>query len=169
MAKYRQIYTEFWSDSFVFELTPEEKYFYLYIISNTKTTQSGIYEISKKFIATETGYNQDTVDKLIKKFCEYNKILYCDNTKEIMVLNWMKYNVPNNINAIKCVHHELSKVENKEFLEILFKKCEIAQLDVEKIFENLIITEPFDIDPASDNTSVDCYLEKVDNPPVTLL
>ena len=141
MAKYRQIYTEFWSDSFVFELTPEEKYFYLYLISNAKTTQSGIYEISKKFIATETGYNRDTVDKLIKRFCEYNKILYCDNTKEIMVLNWMKYNVPNNINAIKCVHHELSKIKNKEFLEILFEKCKTAQLDVEKIFENLIIEE----------------------------
>ena len=58
-----------------------------------------------------------------------------------MVLNWMKYNVPNNINAIKCVHHELSRVKNKEFLEILFKKCKIAQLDVEKIFEDLIFED----------------------------
>ena len=32
MAKYRQLYTEFWSDSFVLELTPEEKYFYLYLM-----------------------------------------------------------------------------------------------------------------------------------------
>jgi hypothetical protein len=39
MAKYRQLYTEFWSDSFVLELTPEEKHFYLYLISNSKTTQ----------------------------------------------------------------------------------------------------------------------------------
>ncbi|MBW9145277.1 DnaD domain protein [Clostridium sp. CM027] len=168
MAKYRQIYTEFWSDSFVFELTPEEKYFYLYLISNTKTTQCGIYEISKKFIATETGYNRDTVDKLIKRFCEYNKILYCDDTKEIMLLNWMKYNVPNNINAIKCVHHELSRVKNKEFLKILFKRCDVAQLDVAKIFENLIIEESFDINFTDDRTSVNCYLEKVDNHPINL-
>ncbi len=58
MAKYRQLYTEFWSDSFVLELTPEEKYFYLYLISNCKTTQCGIYEISKRIIETETGYNR---------------------------------------------------------------------------------------------------------------
>ena len=75
MAKYRQLYTEFWSDSFVLELTPEEKYFYLYLISNCKTIQCGIYKISKRIIETETGYNRDTVEKLIKRFCDYEKIL----------------------------------------------------------------------------------------------
>jgi hypothetical protein len=55
MAKYRQLYTEFWSDSFVLELTPEEKYFYLYLISNSKSTQCGIYEISKRTIGIDTG------------------------------------------------------------------------------------------------------------------
>ena len=141
MAKYRQLYTEFWSDSFVLELTPEEKYFYLYLISNSKTTQCGIYEISKRIIETETGYNRETVEKLIKRFCDYKKILYCEETKELMVINWIKYNVPNNINAIKCVHRELNKVKHKEFLKILFKKCQVAQLDIEKLFEDLIVGE----------------------------
>jgi len=58
MAKYRQLYTEFWSDSFVLELSSEEKFFYLYLLTNTKTTQSGIYEISRRFIETETGLKQ---------------------------------------------------------------------------------------------------------------
>ena len=146
MAKYRQIYTQFWSDSFILELTTEEKLFYLYLISNSKTTQSGIFELSNKIIAIETGIDVETVEKLINKFCEYNKILYCKDTKEIMVLNWMKYNVPNNINAIKCVHNELIKVKHKEFLEILFKKCQAAQLDVEKIFEDITINKSFDND-----------------------
>ena len=141
MAKYRQLYTEFWSDSFVLELTPEEKYFYLYLISNSKTTQCGIYEISKRIIETETGYNRDTVEKLIKRFCDYNKILYCDDTKELMIINWIKYNTPNNVNAIKCVHKELSKVKHKEFLKILFKKCQAAGLDIERIFQNLMTEE----------------------------
>ena len=156
MAKYRQLYTEFWSDSFVLELTPEEKYFYLYLISNSKTAQCGIYEISKRIIETETGYNRDTVEKLIKRFCDYNKILYCEETKEIMIINWIKYNAPNNINAIKCVNKELSKVKHKDFLKVLFNKCQEAGLEVEKIFENLI--------PKKANTEayVDCSLEKVD-------
>ncbi|MBZ9607302.1 DnaD domain protein [Clostridium estertheticum] len=144
MAKYRQLYTEFWSDSFVLELTSEEKFFYLYLLTNTKTTQSGIYELSKRFIEIETGINKETVDKLIKKFCEHNKILYCEETKEIMVLNWIKYNVPNSPNSIKCVNKEVIKVKNKKFVKILFEKCVGAKLDVEKIFESLIINESFD-------------------------
>ncbi|MBX4258447.1 hypothetical protein [Clostridium estertheticum] len=46
MAKYRQIYTEFWSDTFVLELDSQEKLFYLYLLTNTKSTQCGIYELS---------------------------------------------------------------------------------------------------------------------------
>ena len=86
MAKYRQLYTEFWSDSFVLELTSEEKLFYLYLLTNNKTSQCGIYELSKKFIEMETSLTREAVEKLINRFCDYNKILYCDNTKEIMVL-----------------------------------------------------------------------------------
>ena len=137
MAKYRQLYTEFWSDSFVLELTPEEKYFYLYLISNSKTAQCGIYEISKRIIETETGYNRETVEKLIKRFCDYNKILYCEATKELMIINWIKYNAPNNTNAIKCVHKELTKVKHQEFIKILYDICNKADLMVERIFENL--------------------------------
>jgi len=156
MAKYRQLYTEFWSDSFVLELSSEEKFFYLYLLTNTKTTQSGIYEISRRFIETETGLNRETVEKLINKFCEYNKILYCENTKEIMVLNWMRYNFPNNCNSLKCIQNELQKIKNREFLKILYKKYQAAQLDVENIFKNLLTEESFN------NTSADCCIEKVD-------
>ena len=162
MAKYRQLYTEFWSDSFVLELTPEEKYFYLYLLTNTKTKQCGIYEISKKYVELETSLSNEAIEKLLNKFCDYNKILYCEDTKEIMVLNWIKYNVPNNVNAIKCVNRELSRVKHKEFLEILYDKCLTSKLDVDKIFEDIIIEEN------DKNASVD-YSKKVDELPVEVM
>ncbi|MCB2306027.1 hypothetical protein LGL08_05430 [Clostridium estertheticum] len=56
MAKYRQIYTKFWSDTFVLELDSQEKLFYLYLLMNTKSTQCGIYELSPRLISLETGY-----------------------------------------------------------------------------------------------------------------
>ncbi|MGH4120851.1 DnaD domain-containing protein [Clostridium sp.] len=137
MAKYRQLYTEFWSDGFVMDLTPEEKFFYLYLMTNSKTSQCGIYELPKQIIVTETGYNRETIDKLLNRFCEYNKIIYCDETKEIMILNWIKYNPPNNTNSIKCVNKELCKVKNFKFIEIFYQRCEVEELEVEKIFEGL--------------------------------
>jgi len=166
MAKYRQLHTEFWSDSFVLELTPEEKYFYLYLMTNTKTTQCGIYEISKKTIETDSGYNRETVEKLIKRFCDYKKILYCEDTRELMVINWIKYNVPNNLNTIKCVQREIDKIKHSEFVKILFNKCQSAGMDVDKIFEKYIIEETFDSAPANDTPSVACSLKKVNKSPL---
>ncbi|TKI91171.1 replication protein, partial [Bacillus wiedmannii] len=38
MAVYRPVHVSFWQDSFVLDLTPEEKYFYLYLMTNSKTS-----------------------------------------------------------------------------------------------------------------------------------
>ncbi|MBD5586246.1 DnaD domain protein [Clostridium botulinum] len=134
MAKYRQLYTEFWKDGFVVELEPEEKYFYLYLLTNANTSQCGIYELPKKIIENETGYNRETVDNLIKKFEEYKKIIYSEETKEIIMLNWFKYNEPNNINAIKCVNKELKKIKNRNFVKELYFQYSKNGLEVDKLF-----------------------------------
>lgn len=137
LAKYRQLHTDFWNDGFVLDLTPEEKYFYLYLMTNPNTAQCGIYELPKRIMETHTGYNRETVDKLLMRFIEYGKIDYCDETKEIMILNWIKYNQPNNINAIKCVNKELKNVKSGKFVSIFCKQCTHKQLDVKCIFEGL--------------------------------
>lgn len=137
MAKYRQLYTEFWMDGFVVDLTPEEKYFYLYLMTNTKTSQCGIYELPVRIIVNDTGYNHETVKKLLKRFEEYNKILYCDETKEIMIINWGKYNPPNNINSIKCINKELNNIKNENFLQMFYVQCRKNNFDCEKIFKGL--------------------------------
>ncbi|HCL4548120.1 DnaD domain protein [Clostridium botulinum] len=134
MAKYRQLYTEFWKDGFVVELEPDEKYFYLYLLTNANTSQCGIYELPKKIIENETGYNRETVNNLIKKFEKYKKIIYSEETKEIIILNWFKYNEPNNINAIKCVNKELKKIKNRNFVKELYFQYSKSGLEVDKLF-----------------------------------
>lgn len=143
MAKYRQLYTEFWNDGFILDLTPEEKYFYIYLMTNINTTQCGVYELPKRIIETQTGYNRETVDKLLKRFADYNKIKYCEETKEIIMLNWLKYNQPNNLNAVKCVNKELKNVKNTEFTSIIYNQCINQQLDTDLIFNGVdLIMEP---------------------------
>jgi len=82
-----------------------------------------------------------------------------------MILNWIKYNVPNNKNVILCVQREISRVKHIEFVKILFNKYQAAGLDVEKIFENYNIKEIFDSSSAADKASLDCTFEKVDKHP----
>lgn len=142
MAKYRQLHTDFWNDGFVMDLTPEEKYFYLYLMTNPHAAQCGIYELPKRIIETQTGYNRETVDKLLSRFAEYKKIHYCDETKEIIIINWIKFNQPSSPNAIKCVNRELKSVKNKKFISILYDLCNNLNLDLDKLFhgmEDLVI------------------------------
>lgn len=117
MSVFRKINTSFWQDPFVLELTPEEKYFYLYIMTNTKTSQCGIYEIPKKIIEIETGYNRETIDKLINRFVEYGKVLYSESTNELMLINWIKYNGSSSPKVMSRVETELKEVKNKELVE----------------------------------------------------
>jgi len=118
MAVYRQIQVSFWQDSFILKLTPEEKYFYLYLLTNSKTKQSGIYELPMQIIIIETGYNRETVIKLIQKFIDYNKIKYDWENEEIYIDNWIKHNPLRNPNIKKCVEKELKGVKNKGMIPL---------------------------------------------------
>lgn len=124
MAVYRHIHIDYWQDGFVLDLTPEEKYFYIYLMTNSKTSQCGIYELPKRIIETETGYNRETVEKLIKRFEDYKKVVYCEDSKEIFLINWIKHNKVVSPKVKKCIEKELSNVKSKELIDLFLKECD---------------------------------------------
>ena len=123
MAVYRHIHIDYWQDGFVLDLTPEEKYFYIYLMTNSKTSQCGIYELPKRIIETETGYNRETVDKLLNRFVEYKKIKYCKETGEIFLINWLKHNKLSSPKVKKCVYTELKKIKSIDMINLFLNEC----------------------------------------------
>ncbi|MGG0219889.1 DnaD domain protein [Bacillus mycoides] len=123
MAVYRNVQVNFWQDEFILDLTPEERYFYIYLLTGTKTKQCGIYILPKRLAELETGYSMETVEKLLNRFVEYGKILYDTETKELFIINWLHYNPIFNTNIEKCVLRELKMVKSKEFLHKFLRKC----------------------------------------------
>lgn len=123
MATYRQVHISFWQDGFILTLTPEEKYFYLYLMTNSKTTQCGIYELPLKVMEMETGYNADKVFALIQTFINYKKILYNEETREIMILNWIKHNSIRSPKVIACIDKELKNVKSDEYTKRFISIC----------------------------------------------
>ena len=115
MAKYRQVQTSFWQDPFILDLTPEEKYFYLYLMTNPKTSASGVYELPIKLMVFETGYNSDTIKKLLRKFEEYGKVRYSSKTSEILLVNWLKHNNFQSPKTQSCIKKEWEGIKNSEF------------------------------------------------------
>ena len=115
MAVYRQVHISFWQDPDVLELTPEQKYFYLYLMTNSKTRQCGCYEISKRVVMLETGYNGETIDKLIDVFVEMGKVKYNPETREILLVNWFKHNNSQSNKVKRCVEKEVEQIKFKPF------------------------------------------------------
>jgi len=116
MATYRQVHVSFWHDSFVIDLTPEDKFFMLYLLTNPHTTQVGIYELPIKLIETETGYNRETVEKLLERFDGYGKIKYSKETREIVIINWLKYNFIDSSKVKVRMEKDLENVKNKKLI-----------------------------------------------------
>ncbi|PHD22424.1 DnaD domain-containing protein [Bacillus wiedmannii] len=149
MAVYRTVQVNFWQDDFVLDLTPEERYFYVYLLTCSKTTQCGIFPFPKRLAEMETGYNRETVDKLVQRFIDYGKILYDADTRELFVLNWLRYNPVTNTNVEKCVLRELKGVKNKEFVHMFLQKCVEEGLNVAMLLAHFGSLSPHTVEELS--------------------
>ncbi len=126
MSKFRQIQTSFWSDTYIQEeMTAEDKYFYLYLMTNEFTTQIGIYSITKKQMSFDLGYSLESVQALLQRFETYHKLIkYDTETREIILLKWAKNNLNLGGKPVQdLIKKEISQVNNKEFLFLMFENC----------------------------------------------
>jgi len=119
MAIFRKVHVHFWSDVFIQSLTPEQKFFFLYLLTNERTKQCGIYEITTRQISYDTGYNIDTVNKLIDFFSSEKKVQYCTETNEIAIKNWEKYNGSRSPDVQNLVNKELKSVKSHNLIQWL--------------------------------------------------
>lgn len=121
MAIYRKIHLSYWTDPKVDDdFTPEDKYFYLYLLTNPHTNICGCYELGEKQCSRETGYNQETVSRLLKRFEEVHDVIrYNTTTKEVLLLNWYKYNWTASKDLLKNVNDVAQTIKCDEFREYI--------------------------------------------------
>lgn len=137
MAKFRLVYTNFWNDTKVEEeLTPEEKYFFLYLLTNPHTTQTGIYQITRKKMEFDLGYSLETVDALLKRFIHnFKMIRYNTETRELAIKNWGRYNLKRGGKPmLDCIHAELKRVMDKELITYVGERVEHA--DIKALYDS---------------------------------
>ena len=88
MGRISSINTGFWtSPQVVDNFTPEERYVYLYCLTNPRTNLCGCYEVSIKTIAFETGMVRDILDRLQHR---HGVICYDADTRELFIINWLR-------------------------------------------------------------------------------
>lgn len=131
MAIYRTVQLGFWMDSKVTDdFTPEDKYFYLYLLTNPNTNICGCYEVSYNQAANQTGYNKETVIRLLERFENVHKIIkYSKETKEILLLNWYKYNWSKSEKTLTGIENVAKHIKSAEFKKYIFYMADCIKND----------------------------------------
>ena len=124
MEVYTKVERSFWQDDFILDLTPEEKYFYLYLMTNNKVNTLGVYVFPLRMAAVETGYNVETIGKLLQRFCDLGKIAYDPETKEVFLKNWGKRNWTKKTAVLRAMEKDRSQIKSVEILKIVTQQYE---------------------------------------------
>lgn len=115
MAEFRAIYTRFWRDPEINALTPEDRYFFIYLLTNPETTSCGIYQTTINHMIADTGYNAETIHKLLNHLQDLGKIQWNPEQCEVFIKNWIRWNAPKNPSMRDKVVKDLAYVKTPEF------------------------------------------------------
>ncbi|MEB3054485.1 DnaD domain protein [Bacillus pseudomycoides] len=139
MAVYRPVQVSFWQDAKVIEeMTPEDKLFNLYLLTNPCTTQIGVYQITKKQMAFDLGYSMESINALLDRFENHHKLVkYNPETRELAIINWGKYNLNRGGKPIEdCVRKELDGVTDISLISLVTPK--VKNDKIRAIFESFL-------------------------------
>ncbi|MFK9092513.1 DnaD domain-containing protein [Bacillus salipaludis] len=137
MARYRMVRTDFWKNPVVMEeMSPEDKYFYVYLLTNPQTTQIGIYKITKKQMAFDLGYSIESVHALMERFTLHHKLIrYNPETRELAIKNWGKENLQNGGKPVMdCIFSELKEVEDHSLIQYVAES--ITKQEIRSLYQS---------------------------------
>lgn len=110
---YSKIERSFWETDEARELTPEEKYFWMYLQTNANVNTLGCYAFRMRKAVDETGYNKDTLEKLLDIMIQRGMILYDATTREIFLLHWGKTNWNRQTATLRAIKADLKEIRSE--------------------------------------------------------
>lgn len=154
-AIYRSVQMSFWTDSKVVRTFKyDDKYMFLYLMTNPHTNLAGCYEICKEQIEWETGLSKDKVESLLIRMQDtFDVIRYNEESEEILLLNWSKYNWTNSPKYRKLLLQEIEGVKDDGFREYL--------IDRFNGMDTVSIPNGYRIDRVSEKKEKDTRIEEI--------
>lgn len=137
----RIVDTAFWTDMSVIDnYSVEDKYFSLYLMTNGKTTQVGIYSLPKKVISFETGYTSDVIQVLLDRFSkQYGKIIYSEETQEITVLHSLQYTILKGGKPVSdLMERELARIKDGLLIASTYEEMKVFWNMSKRAFDKTI-------------------------------
>ena len=132
MAIYRNVSLSFWEDNKVVDnFTYKDKYFLLYLLTNPHTNLIGCYEVSIRQMSNELELDKSEVEELLTRMEQVHKvILYAEETKEILIKNWHKYNWTKSEKLLKKVESLIQYIKSEKLRKELEKILERYRVSI---------------------------------------
>jgi hypothetical protein len=118
----RGFQTELWTDPFTQGLTPEAKLLFIYLWTNKHCNQAGLYEISLKTMAFDTGLAVEALSGLLSQL--EPKVTWSAEQNLVWVKNFLKRQCKSQsflIAAAKCLSAIKNKIMVEEFIKYNLK------------------------------------------------
>lgn len=128
MAKYRQIHTHIWKDNWFIELEPDAKLFFIYLFSNERASISGIYELSKRVMAFESGLSIDRINTLFSEFARVGKAYFDGGV--VWVPNLRKYHETRSPKVQTAILSDVEAIKDCELKGIYCEKYGIDTVSI---------------------------------------
>lgn len=72
-------------------------------------------------MTNQTGYNRETIKRLIERFENVHSVIrFCEETKEILILNWYKYNLNKSEKTLTGAESAAKYIKAPAFREYVF-------------------------------------------------
>jgi hypothetical protein len=135
MAKFRKVHTTFWDDNYIEKLSAEDRYFFLFLLTNPLCTECGIYQITLRKMAYYTGYTEDVIKAILKRFIDSKRIVHDTVTDEICILHKPNYIDKLGKPVVDCLISELKRVKNKSL--ITTQLMSITRIEIRNVYDTL--------------------------------
>lgn len=120
----RMIDTDLWNNEDIIEyFTAEDKYFWLYLLTNPHNNICGVMKSSPVLIARDMGYSKECIQNLLYRFENVHRAIIVDKeTHELLILNWGKFNWNKSPDILKTVEKTMNSINSYYLKEILSEK-----------------------------------------------
>lgn len=128
----RIVCISFWDDKKVVDMfSAEDKYFYLYLLTNPYTTQLGIYRLILKKAAFDLSWSLENVMVLVDRFQnKYDLIRYSEQTGEIAIKNYLRHSIIKGGKPVMdCLLADEKAVQDRSLLKYIYNNLKNRYID----------------------------------------
>lgn len=124
----RLIDTELWNnEQIVEEFTCDDKYFWLYLLTSPHGSICGVMRYSPAIIGRDMGLHKDTIENLVYRFENNYKLIFVDKeTKELLILNWYKWNWSTSGKLLQSVLNSKETIKSAFIQELVQERIDFV-------------------------------------------